>query len=85
MYKKIPEGDAILMKVLVINSTLLKVPENTEASRQSSILDAILLIQIPRGKERTKIEYTASAIEAGFKGVNFQWNVCNLYVMEFYR
>ena len=58
-YKALPNDG----KVLVINSTLLEVLENTEASRESSILDAILLIQIPQGKDRTKKEYTHWLLE----------------------
>ncbi|KAH9679995.1 Flavone 3'-O-methyltransferase 1 [Citrus sinensis] len=80
-YKALPNDG----KVLVINSTLPEVPDSTEASRDSFILDAIFLIQIPHGRERTKKEFTALAIEAGFKGINFECNVCNSYVMEFYK
>lgn len=80
-YKALPDGG----KLLNINSTISEVPQNSAASREISILDTILLIQIPRGRERTKQEYNELAIKAGFKGVSYECGVCNLYVMEFLK
>ncbi|XP_052292030.1 anthranilate N-methyltransferase-like [Citrus sinensis] len=48
-------------------------------------LGTVLLVQLPHGRERTKQEYTELAVKAGFKGVNYDYGVCNLYVMEFFK
>ncbi|GAY48816.1 hypothetical protein CUMW_114610 [Citrus unshiu] len=80
-YKALPDGG----KLLNINSTISEMPGNNAASREISILDTVLLVQLPHGRERTKQEYTELAVKAGFKGVNYDYGVCNLYVMEFFK
>ena len=80
-YKALPDGG----KLLNINSTISEMPGNNAASREISILDTVLLVQLPHGRERTKQEYTELAVKAGFKGVNYDYGACNLYVMEFFK
>ncbi|KAH9784033.1 Flavone 3'-O-methyltransferase 1 [Citrus sinensis] len=80
-YKALPDGG----KLLNINSTISEMPGNNVASREISILDTVLLVQLPHGRERTKHEYTELAVKAGFKGVNYDYGACNLYVMEFFK
>ncbi|KAK9201102.1 hypothetical protein WN944_016303 [Citrus x changshan-huyou] len=80
-YKALPDGG----KLLNVNAAFPEVPENSAASREISLLDTICLIQVPHGRERTKQEYSELAIKAGFKGVNYEYGACNLYVMEFLK
>ncbi|KAK9201089.1 hypothetical protein WN944_016290 [Citrus x changshan-huyou] len=80
-YKALPNGG----KLLNVNVTIPEVPENSATSREISILDTICLFQVPHGRERTKQEYSELAIKAGFKGVNYEYGACNLYVMEFLK
>ncbi|KAH9728013.1 Flavone 3'-O-methyltransferase 1 [Citrus sinensis] len=80
-YKALPDGG----KLLNVNGTIPEVPENSATSREISHLDIICLIQVPHGRERTKQEYSELAIKAGFKGVNYEYGACNLYVMEFLK
>ncbi|KAH9784017.1 Flavone 3'-O-methyltransferase 1 [Citrus sinensis] len=80
-YKALPDGG----KLLNVNGTIPEVPENSATSREISHLDIICLIQVPHGRERTKQEYSDLAIKAGFKGVNYEYGACNLYVMEFLK
>uniref|UniRef100_UPI003D30D82D PaOMT9 n=1 Tax=Phellodendron amurense TaxID=68554 RepID=UPI003D30D82D len=72
-------------KVLVIDTLLPEVPENSSASRETSNMEAIGLTLVVQGKLRTKQELKALAIEAGFKTINFEYCACNLYVTEFYK
>ncbi|KAL5863223.1 hypothetical protein ACOSQ3_000737 [Xanthoceras sorbifolium] len=67
-YKAIP-GDG---KIVVIDTVIPITPEISSAARETSLMDAIMLIQLPGGKERTKKEYMELATGAGFKGVNFE-------------
>ncbi|KAH9728003.1 Flavone 3'-O-methyltransferase 1 [Citrus sinensis] len=80
-YKALPDGG----KLLNVNAAFPEVPENSATSREISLLDTICLIQVPHGRERTKHEYSELAIKAGFKGVNYEYGACNLYVMEFLK
>ncbi|KAH9728020.1 Flavone 3'-O-methyltransferase 1 [Citrus sinensis] len=80
-YKALPDGG----KLLNVNAAFPEVPENSATSREISLLDTICLIQVPHGRERTKQEYSELAIKAGFKGVNYEYGACNLYVMEFLK
>ncbi|KAH9784025.1 Flavone 3'-O-methyltransferase 1 [Citrus sinensis] len=80
-YKALPDGG----KLLNVNAAFPEVPENSATSREISLLDTICLIQVPHGRERTKQEYSDLAIKAGFKGVNYEYGACNLYVMEFLK
>ncbi|KAH7578124.1 hypothetical protein JRO89_XS01G0343600 [Xanthoceras sorbifolium] len=80
-YKAIP-GDG---KIVVIDTVIPITPEISSAARETSLMDAIMLIQLPGGKERTKKEYMELATGAGFKGVNFECVVCNYCIMEFFK
>lgn len=72
-------------KVVVMDTVIPVVPEIITAARENSLMDAIMLVQLPGGKERTKTEYVDLATGAGFKCVNFECVVCNYCIMEFFK
>ncbi|KAK2649932.1 hypothetical protein Ddye_017421 [Dipteronia dyeriana] len=80
-YKAIPEDG----KVIVIDVVVSTESEISYAVRETSLLDIIMLFQLPGGKERTIEEYRKLAIEAGFRGFNFKCVVCNFCIMEFVK
>ncbi|KAK2649931.1 hypothetical protein Ddye_017420 [Dipteronia dyeriana] len=80
-YRAIPKDG----KIVVMDTVIPTAPEMSTAARETSLMDAIMLFQLPGGKERTKKEYMDLATGAGFKGVNFQCVVCNYSIMEFFK
>uniref|UniRef100_K3ZMG7 O-methyltransferase C-terminal domain-containing protein n=1 Tax=Setaria italica TaxID=4555 RepID=K3ZMG7_SETIT len=84
MFGSVPSGDAVLMKVIVIQSVLLETPESTPASLDSFTIDMIILVNFKGGKERTEQEYAKLGRDAGFTG-GFQstYIFCNIYALEF--
>ena len=80
-YKAIPETG----KVVVLDSVVPIAPEINNSAREISLMDVQMMLQLPGGKERTQEEYKTLATGAGFKGVNFECVVCDLFIMEFYK
>ncbi|KAK2649939.1 hypothetical protein Ddye_017428 [Dipteronia dyeriana] len=80
-YEAIPNDG----KVIVLNAVISELPETSDAARETSLLDVLLLTRDSGGKERTKREFIALATGAGFKGINFVCYQCNFHVMEFFK
>ncbi|CAN1309585.1 Anthranilate N-methyltransferase [Linum perenne] len=80
-YKAIPTKG----KVIVMDAVVPVTVETTPDSKLTSQLDVLMMTQNPGGKERTKDEFMALVIGAGFKGIRFELHVCNFWVMEFYK
>lgn len=80
-YKAIPGNG----KVIVIDSVISEVPETSQRAKETSLMDALMLLLLSGGKERTKQEFMALATGAGFKGINYESCVCNLYIMELFK
>ncbi|KAL5795918.1 hypothetical protein ACOSQ2_000738 [Xanthoceras sorbifolium] len=81
-YEAIPDDNG---KVIVLNAVISEQPETSDAARETSLLDVLLLTRDSGGKERTKQEFMALATGAGFKGINFVCYQCNFHVMEFFK
>ncbi|CAN0889287.1 Anthranilate N-methyltransferase [Linum grandiflorum] len=80
-YKAIPvEG-----KVIVMDSVAPVMAETTPSSKLIAQMDVFMMTQTLGGKERTKDEFMALALGAGFQGIRFELYVCNFWVMEFYK
>ncbi|KAF5743873.1 caffeic acid 3-O-methyltransferase-like [Tripterygium wilfordii] len=80
-YKAIP-GDG---KIIVLETVLPVEPDASAATKFGCQCDVLMMTQNPGGKERTRHEYLALALAAGFSGIRFVCFVCNLWVMEFYK
>ncbi|KAI9180868.1 hypothetical protein LWI28_008886 [Acer negundo] len=80
-YEAIPDDG----KVIVLNAVISELPETSDAARETSLLDVLLLTRDSGGKERTKPEFIALATGAGFKGINFVCYQCNFHIMEFFK
>ncbi|KAI4296680.1 hypothetical protein L6164_036621 [Bauhinia variegata] len=80
-YDAIPQDG----KVIIVEAVAPILPETSSAAKNISYLDALMMTQIPGGKERTKQEFLELAIAAGFNSVKFDCNVCNQWVIEFLK
>ncbi|KDP24164.1 hypothetical protein JCGZ_25821 [Jatropha curcas] len=81
-YKAIPEDG----KVIVLDAVLPTMAEKSAAAtRDTYLMDVFMMTQNPGGKERTRQEFLALAIDSGFSGIRFQSCVCNFWVMEFFK
>ncbi|OMO76232.1 O-methyltransferase, family 2 [Corchorus olitorius] len=99
MFESVPNGDAIFLKllkncykaipddgkVIVLDAVLPVIPEPNSYVRATSMMDFLMLTQIPGRKERTKQEFEALATQAGFSGIRYECFVCNLCLMEFFK
>ncbi|KAI4296676.1 hypothetical protein L6164_036617 [Bauhinia variegata] len=96
MFESASKGNAIFMKncydaipqdakVIIVEAVAPILPETSSAAKNISYLDALMMTQIPGGKERTKQEFLELAIAAGFNSVKFDCNVCNQWVIEFLK
>ncbi|CAN0875621.1 Anthranilate N-methyltransferase [Linum grandiflorum] len=72
-------------KVIVTDSVAPVIAETTTSSKLISQIDVLMMTQHVGGKERTKGEFMALAIGAGFKGIRFELHVCNVWVMQLYK
>ncbi|XP_073286030.1 caffeic acid 3-O-methyltransferase-like [Primulina huaijiensis] len=75
-YKALPRKG----KVIVIESILPEIPQTDLYSQEVALLNIIMLSI--NGKERTKGEYEAMAMEAGFAEFKVVCRACESYVME---
>ncbi|KAD5318270.1 hypothetical protein R6Q59_033514 [Mikania micrantha] len=80
-YKALPQDG----KVIVVELILPFVPDTSSTTKYTTLLDAVMLAESPKGKERTEDEYLALAKSAGFTGLKKICYVCNFWVMEFYK
>ncbi|CAL1405438.1 unnamed protein product [Linum trigynum] len=80
-YEALPEEG----KVIAMDAVAPVVAETTTSSKLTALVDVLMIAQDPDGKERTKDEFVALAIGAGFRAVKFECLVCNLWVMEFLK
>ncbi|XP_038903769.1 caffeic acid 3-O-methyltransferase-like [Benincasa hispida] len=72
-------------KVIVVDSVVPTIPETTNVTKSIAQGDVLMMTQNPGGKERTRDEFKAIAIKAGFKHIIFQCFVSNLWVIEFLK
>ena len=70
-------------KVIILEHVLADEPETTTSAKVVFLMDVLMMTQTPKGRERTKKEFTALANAAGFTTVKFVSYVCNFWVMEF--
>ncbi|XP_004509701.1 cathecol O-methyltransferase 1-like isoform X1 [Cicer arietinum] len=80
-YDAIPDDG----KVIVLESLLPIIPDNSNATKTISQLDVLMMTQNPGGKERTKQEFVDLATKAGFSGIKYDCCVRNFWVMEFFK
>ncbi|XP_021297623.1 caffeic acid 3-O-methyltransferase-like [Herrania umbratica] len=80
-YNAIPDDG----KVIVVDTVLPILPETNAFGRSTSQMDILMMTQLPRGKERNKLELEALATNAGFRGIKYECFVYNVWVMEFFK
>jgi caffeic acid 3-O-methyltransferase / acetylserotonin O-methyltransferase len=80
-YKAIPNDG----KVIVVESILPILHDNTITSQLNSQLDLIMMTLFPGGKERTQNEFIELALGSGFSGINFVSCISGSWVMEFFK
>ncbi|EXC32921.1 Caffeic acid 3-O-methyltransferase [Morus notabilis] len=80
-YKATPENG----KVIVVESVLPVEAETNTAVKSTSQLDVLMMTQNPGGKERSTQQFLALATDAGFRGIKFEYFICNFWVMEFFK
>ncbi|MED6153600.1 hypothetical protein PIB30_103669 [Stylosanthes scabra] len=80
-YKAIP-GDG---KVIVVDTMVPILPENTTAAKTAFKTDLHMMTQNIGGKERTKHEFIQLANASGFSAIKFVCSVSGFCVMEFYK
>ncbi|KAE9593595.1 putative caffeate O-methyltransferase [Lupinus albus] len=79
-YKAIPENG----KVIVVESILPMVPEETDSAKFGFGSDLFMMTQNPGGKERTQQEFMDLAKSSGFSSIKLICHV-GLWVIEFYK
>ncbi|KAF7843667.1 caffeic acid 3-O-methyltransferase-like [Senna tora] len=72
-------------KVIVVEAIVPIVLETSAYVKSIFQLDIAMMTQIQGGKERTQQEFLDLAKIAGFSGIRFECNVCNFWVMEFFK
>ncbi|CAJ2663186.1 unnamed protein product [Trifolium pratense] len=80
-YKAIPNDG----KVIVVESILPILPDNTIISKTCSQIDLNMMVYHEGGKERTKNEFIELALKSGFSGIKFAICVSGMWVMEFFK
>ncbi|KAI6675887.1 hypothetical protein NL676_036683 [Syzygium grande] len=83
MFESVPRGDAIFMKVIIVESILPVVPDRNVSSNIVFEQDLLMFAQTLSGKERTQKEFEALAVQAGFTGCKVKCCAYNIWVMEF--
>ncbi|OIV95178.1 hypothetical protein TanjilG_21568 [Lupinus angustifolius] len=79
-YKAIPENG----KVIVVDSILPMVPEETASAKFGFGSDLFMMTQNPGGKERTQQEFMELATSSGFSDIKLICRV-GLWVIEFFK
>ncbi|KAJ4803695.1 O-methyltransferase [Rhynchospora pubera] len=77
-YSALPDNG----KVIIVERILPVNPEATPASQGVFDVDLIMLLQTPGGKQRTKKEFEALSIEAGFSGLKATHVFANTWATE---
>ncbi|XP_059631810.1 caffeic acid 3-O-methyltransferase-like [Cornus florida] len=72
-------------KVIIVESILPEVPENSVSSHIVFEQDLFMLAQNPGGKERTRKEYETLAVKSGFSGCEVICCAYNSWLMEFHK
>nr|GFB72026.1 caffeic acid 3-O-methyltransferase-like [Tanacetum cinerariifolium] len=72
-------------KVFIVEAVLPFLSDTSSSVKATTHMDAMMMTQNPRGKERTDEEFLALAKDAGFAGIRNTCFVCNFWVMEFYK
>ena len=72
-------------KVIVVESMLPVLPENTMISKISSKEDFYMMTLQGGGKERTQNEFIELALGSGFSGIKFIGCFSGNWVMEFFK
>ncbi|KAK7354872.1 hypothetical protein VNO80_20424 [Phaseolus coccineus] len=80
-YDAIPDDG----KVIVVEAVLPKIPETSNAYKEVSQMDVLMMTQHQGGKERCEEEFMILARAAGFSGIRYECHVNNLWVMEFFK
>ncbi|XP_015931735.1 anthranilate N-methyltransferase [Arachis duranensis] len=80
-YKAIPNDG----KVIVMDTILPTVPEDTSSAKNAFRNDVIMMTQMPGGFERTQQDFMNLANGSGFSGIKFVCCVSGFWVMEFYK
>ncbi|KAJ1410038.1 Winged helix-like DNA-binding domain superfamily [Sesbania bispinosa] len=80
-HKAIPDDG----KVIVVDSVLSVLPENTTVAKVASQADLIMMTQFSGGKERIQNEFMKLALGSGFSGIRFACRVSVFWVMEFFK
>ncbi|KAK8466087.1 hypothetical protein PHAVU_009G259200 [Phaseolus vulgaris] len=80
-YDAIPDDG----KVIVVEAVLPKIPETSNAYKEVSQMDVLMMTQHQGGKERCEEEFMILASAAGFSGIRYECHVNNLWVMEFFK
>uniref|UniRef100_A0A7N0U694 Caffeic acid O-methyltransferase n=1 Tax=Kalanchoe fedtschenkoi TaxID=63787 RepID=A0A7N0U694_KALFE len=82
LLKNCYEALASLGKVIIVESILPEVPDNSVTTNIACELDLLMMAHSPGGKERRLSEYDALAKEAGFSGCQVICNAYNNWIME---
>ncbi|MED6162256.1 hypothetical protein PIB30_118888 [Stylosanthes scabra] len=80
-HKAIPEDG----KVIVVETMVPVLPENTKAAQAAFKGDLFMMTQDIGGKERTKHEFIQLAKASGFSAIKFVCSASIYWVMEFYK
>ncbi|XP_022143528.1 caffeic acid 3-O-methyltransferase-like [Momordica charantia] len=72
-------------KVIAVDAVVPLVIETTITMKSITQGDVLMMTQNPGGKERTRDEFKALATKTGFKRINFECFVYNLWVIEFIK
>ncbi|KAK1431449.1 hypothetical protein QVD17_07908 [Tagetes erecta] len=80
-YKALPDNG----KVIIVEVILPFLPDTSSSVRVNTYLDAVMMTQLPGGRERSEEEFLALAKCAGFEGIRKKCVVCNFWVMEFFK
>lgn len=70
-------------KVIIADYILPEQPGNEDATKTAIHFDAIMLAQMPGGRERTENEFEALAKRAGFKHFNKVCCALDMWIIEF--
>ena len=72
-------------KVIVVEAVIPTMPNISTSMKSTYQLDMLMMTQYAKGKERTQEEFVALATMAGFSGIKFEFSVCDMWVMEFFK
>jgi isoliquiritigenin 2'-O-methyltransferase len=85
MFESVPSGDAILLKVIVLDYIIPEVANPSKISKHACAIDQMFLIH--GGKERTENEFQNLCMSSGFSKFHIACSDISAMsgVMEFYK